>query len=371
MSQPVHIGFLKIITSIGSWKIKTIKLMDYIFGTLIAFVIIPRKKTSPPKIINKILIIRPGGVGDAIFLLPILKSLKQQYPSLTIDILCESRNIEGFISQQDCYNRLFCYNHFNELKTILRQSYDIVVDTEQWHFFSALVSFFINTQYRIGFNTRPLRSKLFEETHAYSHDRYELENFKILFGNLISQSIPNSIDHCFSLNENVKRWAQTKIPENVVSLFLGGSISLRRFTKQQTLDIINALLKRNFSVALLGGKDVEKAAAIIQQDANHSSIYNFSGKVSLEESAALIQRSRLFIGTDSGLMHVACAVGTQVIGIFGPGNIKKWGPRGKQDTIINLNISDSPYTFFGYTNIPSDKNCFRELKVETILKTIQ
>ncbi len=372
MSQPVHIGFLKIITSIGGWKLKTIKLLDYFLGSLIAFLIVPRKKISFPSSIKKILIIRPGGIGDAIFLLPILKSLKQQLPDVTVDILCETRNVQSFISQKDYYNRLFCYNHFNEFKIVFCHTYDIVIDTEQWHFFSGLVAFFCKTTYRIGFNTRPLRSKLFEECHSYRQDSYELDNFKNLFEKLLKSPAPNTIDNSFIVSAHTKQWAQTNIPENSISLFLGASIALRRLNKKQCLEIILMCLKKNVAIALLGGKDIQTSAEDIQKTINHPSVYNFAGKLSLEESAGIIQRSKLFIGPDSGLMHLACAVGTPVLGIFGPGNVKKWGPKGDKHHIISLKLSCSPCTLFGYTNpiCHNQYQCMREIKMEEILNVI-
>ena len=90
------------------------------------------------------------------------------------------------------------------------------------------------------------------------------------------------------------------------------------------------------------------------------------------ESAALIKKSKLFVGPDSGLMHLACAVGTPVIGIFGPGNLKKWEPIGKNHSVITENVECSPCTLFGYT-IPTCQgsfHCMRNIKLEKIFSAI-
>jgi len=101
---------------------------------------------------------------------------------------------------------------------------------------------------------------------------------------------------------------------------------------------------------------------------NDNRILNYVGKIPLEKSAALIKQSKLFIGPDSGLMHLACAVGTPVIAIFGPGNLQKWRPLGERHAIITENMECSPCTQFGYT-VPTCKKsfqCMRNLNLDKI-----
>ena len=79
------------------------------------------------------------------------------------------------------------------------------------------------------------------------------------------------------------------------------------------------------------------------------------------QSATLIQQSSLFIGPDSGLMHLACAVDVPVIAIFGPGNLAKWGPKGEKHKVITENVPCAPCTRFGYT-VPTCKGSYHCMK---------
>jgi hypothetical protein len=82
-------------------------------------------------------------------------------------ILCERRNMEVFqLAARHC-RRIFCYDRWPELFWVLREKYDIVIDTEQWHYFSSLVARLSNGQVKVGFATRPLRGKLFHVKKAY------------------------------------------------------------------------------------------------------------------------------------------------------------------------------------------------------------
>ena len=91
------IGVRQIILSIGSWRIKFLKLMDHIGGFACAALLPSAKKNSilPDRDV-RLLIIRPGGIGDAIFLIPFLQHLRQQKNIRSLHILCEKRNKEVF-----------------------------------------------------------------------------------------------------------------------------------------------------------------------------------------------------------------------------------------------------------------------------------
>ncbi|MDE2515599.1 MAG: glycosyltransferase family 9 protein, partial [Rhodospirillales bacterium] len=53
------------------------------------------------------------------------------------------------------------------------------------------------------------------------------------------------------------------------------------------------------------------------------------GRLSLPQAAACLSRARLFVGNDSGLMHLAAAAGTPTLGLFGPTNAAEYAPSGR------------------------------------------
>ena len=78
---------------------------------------------------------------------------------------------------------------------------------------------------------------------------------------------------------------------------------------------------------VLGGPDeVEIAARLERLVGDGERLVNLAGLTTIHESAALIERCDLFLGNDSGPMHVATAVGTPVVAVFGPSNSRAWGP---------------------------------------------
>jgi len=369
------IGFIDIIRSEGTFNLKFLKMLDFIVGGSWAFFLFSKKKCPLPTqdAIKSILIIRPGGMGDAIFLLPILHELRKKCPNLKIDILCEKRNRDIFSSQKNLCHNIYLYTKQKQLSQVLKNPYDVVIDTEQWHYLSSLVAYFIKAKCSIGFATRRLRKKLFTVAIEFSQDSYELENFKRLF-EPISPSVTKieSIVNSFIISDELKKLSSEMIPGKAICLALGASIPLRRINKTLAIEIIKFVDSQNRHIVLLGGNDMFEIARRITKESGSKKVLNYVGQLSVLESAAIIQQSQLFIGPDSGLMHLACAVGTPVIAIFGPGNQQKWGPKGAEHSIVSEKVSCSPCTLFGYTIIRC-KNfypCLQKIEHNSILKVI-
>ncbi|MFL5733623.1 MAG: glycosyltransferase family 9 protein [Chloroflexia bacterium] len=81
------------------------------------------------------------------------------------------------------------------------------------------------------------------------------------------------------------------------------------------------------TVVVLGGPDeVEIASELERIVGSGERLLNLAGCTTVHETAALIERCDLFVGNDSGPMHIAAAVGTPVVAVFGPSNQGAWGP---------------------------------------------
>ncbi len=367
----MRLGIKNIIISQAGIRIKLIKLLDIIFGAIVSsFLPVLEEKKIFIDEIKRILIIRPGGIGDAVFVLPFLRSLKKQSPGIDIHILCEKRNQEVFSSQKDLNLSVFGYDYGLGLFSIFQKQYDVVVDTEQWHYFSAIVSYFTKTKYRIGFGTRILRKKLFHYKTKYKNDIYELDNFRELFRPVLRDDLLDSkLKGSFIVFEK----NQKKILQNYVTLSVRGSIPARQLLNSQIKVIINFFLKKNFEVVLLGACADKVAFNKIEKNFEHFKLHNFFGKTSLVEAADIISSSKIFIGTDSGLLHIATALGTSTVSVFGSGNSKKWAHENENNIVLKKEVKCSPCTYFGYT-IPTCRGkymCMQNITSQEILGCLE
>lgn len=104
-----------------------------------------------------------------------------------------------------------------------------------------------------------------------------------------------------------------------------GAYSLaRRWPANRFAAVADTLIeRRNAEIVLVGGTNdnVDLVAAAMRHRAR-----NLSGRTNLMTLAAVLSRCALFIGNDSGVMHLATATGIPIVAIFGPSNIRAWGP---------------------------------------------
>ena len=156
-------------------NIRLMKQLDLVIGRLAAaFIPVPlRKDLFFP--LTSILLIRPGGIGDAVLLAPVITSLKNKYPSLKITVLAEQRN-SGVFALIPTVDTLLCYDRPRELLHALQCNYDVVIDSEQSHRLSAVVARFASAPVKIGFNTNE-RRRMFTHQIPYLQDDYEAISF--------------------------------------------------------------------------------------------------------------------------------------------------------------------------------------------------
>ncbi len=94
--------------------------------------------------------------------------------------------------------------------------------------------------------------------------------------------------------------------------------------------LCDALATKGLPIVMTSAPDANEKALIAEvraaRDKGAAMAFDFSGQLSLKEIAALTARARLFVGVDSAPMHMAAAMCTPVVGIFGPSGDREWGP---------------------------------------------
>lgn len=91
--------------------------------------------------------------------------------------------------------------------------------------------------------------------------------------------------------------------------------------------LIDLLVAEGLPIVLTAAPDAREAALIAAIKARTgAAVHDFSGRLSLRELAALTARARLFVGVDSAPMHIAAAMGTPTVALFGPSGDQEWGP---------------------------------------------
>lgn len=344
-----------------------LKQADRFAGRLIAALLprpVPREMRDPPR---SILIIRPGGIGDAVLLIPAVRALRACFPEVFIDILAERRNAGAFTLCSDVHS-IRRYDVPFEFLATLRSRYDVVIDTEQWHRFSAVLTRGLRSPVSIGFATNE-RRRLFTHPITYSQDDYESESFMHLLapfdieegrGGAFLEVLPREADAV----------AHILLPlggRPFVALFPGASIAERRWGPERFRSLAGGLARRGVGVVVVGG-EAERAEGHAVVASGGLSLCGMTG---LAGTAAVIARSSVLVSGDSGILHIAVGLGIPTISLFGPGRAKKWAPRGDNHIVINKELPCSPCTTFGYTpKCPVNARCMAEITVDEVEQAV-
>ncbi len=351
-------------------KVKSLKYLDRFVGRLaVRFCLLTsmRRKSNSS---NSYLLIRPGGIGDAALLIPIIKTIKETHPQALVDVLAEQRNFQTFFLSA-YVNRILLYTKLKDLLTISRKNYDVVIDTEQWHRLSAVVARFVKAKVLIGFSSND-RGNIFDHPISYSHYDYELDSFSRLLEPLkLTKPISFSPPYLDVPNVAIEKGRELLghfSGKPFVALFPGASILERRWGGDKFRRVAEMLFSRDIPVVVVGGKeeavDGEKIISGIQG-------LNLAGQTSLAETAAVIADSSLLVSGDSGILHVGVGLGKPTVSLFGPGIVPKWAPRGEKHIVINKNLPCSPCTKFGYTpKCPINALCMSEISVDEVTAAV-
>lgn len=343
-----------------------LKGVDALLGAAGVYCLPQASVKKPASEFNRILLIRPGGIGDAVLLAPAIRLIKTIYPDCQLTILAEHRNA-GVFALIPGVKRLYCYDTPSEFIQTLRNNYDVVIDTEQWHRLSAVVARFIRAPIKIGFATNE-RRRMFTHTVPYSHDDYEAESFLHLLEPLKLVPPADWGNPFLIVPENTKNRVNTLLEpfqgKPYFAIFPGASIVERRWGRERFRMVAEGLQQHGYGIAVIG-------AAEDSSDAGHITVaggLNLAGRTSLAETAAVLARSALLVSGDSGVLHIAVGLGVPTVSLFGPGRALKWAPLGNQHIVINKQLPCSPCTTFGTTPpCPYDARCMKEITVEEVV----
>jgi lipopolysaccharide heptosyltransferase II len=352
-----------------SLKIKLLKLLDRSVGPLLVNVanMVPARGGACA---NKMLVMRPGGMGDAVLLLPVIHELKRQQPDLTITMLAEQRNAEIF--RHGCgIDRVLCYDRPRELLQLFRNRYDIIVDTEQSHRLSAVIARTLGAPVRIGFASNDRRG-LFSQGISYDGEAFERLNFERLFVPLGYNASADGVARAFEIPTDAAKRTDALldgcVPSGFVAVFPGASVPEKEWGTDNFAVLGERLYAQGLPIVVVGGRTEVSASSTIAARCHG---LNLAGRTSLAETAAVLGRASVVVSGDSGLLHLAALLQVPTVALFGPSDPRKWAPRGPHHRLVYKGQSCSPCSVFA--NIPQCKfalKCMAQISVEEVFSAV-
>ena len=290
-----------------------------------------------------ILAINFGGIGDEIFFLPTLISLKKEFPNAKITLALEPRS-KSVKDLTDVIDDLFLIdvkgkNKYTELLKLVflarKNHFDMVISSGGNKLISILLTL-TGIKKRYGYNTGKLSKLLLTEAVSLNKNQYACAMYHDL--------ITPITNHKTELPEiNVP--AQEKIPNSVlihpgVSKMSVQKGMIKTISAEIWAETVDLLLEKGKHVILAGGPDDNEVIETIRNKTKNKNFEDFNGKTkSLKDLAVLIGKAEQFICSDSAPLHVAVAMKTKTYVIFGPTDDKKLIPQ--SDIVTPIKAKDN------------------------------
>jgi heptosyltransferase-2 len=341
---------------------------------------------------NRILIIAPNWIGDAVMSQPLLANLKTIYPQSQIDVLASPWVAPIYRACTEVNQVIEAGLAHKQLQWGLRRQLAKQLEANQYEacfvlpnsFKSALIPWIANIPFRIGYRGE-MRFGLINLAleNPSKVNRPPMANHYLALSNALDHS--HGIDTSYPVDPKLN--ISTVAKQSVSAKLQAASIKEKSIyvlcpgaeygtTKRWPTEHFATLAKKLISngpdacVILLGSKgDHALGEEITALAANVSQIHNWCGETSLDEAIALIGMSKALVSNDSGLMHIGAALKVPQVAIFGSSDPHHTPPLSDKAKVIWLNLPCSPCH---KRECPlRHLKCLRDISPENVLSIIQ
>ena len=307
--------------------------------------------------VRKILIIQLGDIGDVVWAIPAFWAVKNAFPQAEVSVLTRRPNGDLLLDDSHIGNvfqvdRRSVFKGLQLVKSIRREKFDLLFDLRADDR-GAYISLLSGAKMRAALYYREIdwRNRMF--THLANPPQTEErvlgaaeQSLKILrsFGIQETTSTPQLSISTATRNKAIELLASEKIvsEKGFVTVNPFSRWSYKEWGIDKWRQIISFVWQEYKTPVLILGSEEERKRANELIFADSSSAYNLAGKTTLREMAGVLQRSRLHIGVDSAAPHIAAAVGTPTLTIYGPSDWRDWAPPGEKNQVVLPEMDCSP-----------------------------
>jgi lipopolysaccharide heptosyltransferase I len=335
-------------------------------------------------VFHRILLIKLSSVGDVVHAVPVLAGLRRRFPEARID----------WLIRPDCADLVRCHpalsgvvpfprraagpwDHGEQLlesvRAVRRARYDLVVDLHG-QLRSGLYALASRAPVRLGY-AGWREGACFAYTHRVAEptrERHAIERY-LWFGERLGFP-PGEPELALRLPPETDAAAEQLLASRGLlgrglAILAPGTVwQTKRWGAAGFAAVIRHLAAQGLVVLLAGAaRDRPQAAAVA---ALCPEAVDLTGETSVGLLAALIARARLCVTNDSGPMHIAVALGTPVVSVFGPTNPVRTGPYRHPESVVRSGIACSPCYIRTLRRCPNGHRCLAELPPAPVIAAV-
>jgi len=307
---------------------------------------------------KRILVMRLDRLGDVILSTPVLEALRQRYPHAFIAMMVRAAN-QDILHGNPYLNEVIVYEkegtHHSVWGTIRfarrlrRYAFDTAIvlhpsNRSHW------IPWLAHIPVRIGYHRKRSSWLL---THRLPHRKQEGAKPEMVYTLELLEPlgiVPNpALRPHISLQPRAVKYTETLLTEagissgdRLVAIHPSASCVSRRWMPDRFAQVADRLITEQGIRICIVAAEADASYAHAMRDAMRQPVLDLTGRLSVAELAALLHRCRLLISNDTGPVHVAAAMGTPVVDIFGRNqrglSPLRWGPMGEGHIVLHKEV---------------------------------
>jgi len=339
---------------------------------------------------ERILIIKLRYIGDVLLATPVIRNLRWHFPRAHLAMVVNA-GTEVILRHNRCVDEVLAIDRgsakswnpirrfrapLGHIQWVRARRFDCVIDLTDGDR-SALLAFASGARTRVGFRGEGRwRKRLY--THLVTADwgkghnvEYQLEALRAM--GLEVQSGEPELPLAPEDEVQAAAWlARQGVREDTPFLAVhpGARWWFKQWPAEKWADLANRVQTEDgLPVIFLGGDQEGEFLGRIRAEMR-TAFRGGAGQLEVLEMGAVLRRARAFVGNDNGPMHMAAALGTPVVALFGPSDPRQWGPRGTGHRVIHKGA--------GYCKpcihprcVRGKKNCLRMISVEEVAEAVR
>ena len=339
-----------------------------------------------------ILIVKLSAIGDVIHTLPALNAIRKQYPDAHITWLVEEA-AHSLIKGHEALDRILvskrkhwikglwsksCLNNIKEafcfIKELRDTRYDLIFDFQAL-LKSGVLIWLAKGKRKIGFNKG---MEHMEHSYIFLNERIppvDMDNHALLRSMMLLDAIgipADEIEYNLPLFEQNYSKANDLLTQHdvkeyklLIAINPVAKWETKLWSNEKFAKLADMLVEQYDAKIVFTGGDKDRSLIADVVSGMQGRSFNLAGETSLKMLAALYEKSDLLVSTDTGPMHIAAAVGTPVVALFGPTAPWRTGPFGHGHQIVRAGLECSPC----FKRQCKTMECMKQLSVEQVFAT--
>ncbi|MAB81036.1 MAG: lipopolysaccharide heptosyltransferase II [Planctomycetes bacterium] len=297
---------------------------------------------------RRVLVVRLGAIGDVVNALVFATAIKREKPDTHIGWVVHPL-VRPLVEGHPSVDHVHLWKRGGGLRELRRlvgevrgERYDLAVDLQRIQK-SALLARFSGARRRLGYDRRRAKefSWLWSSERIQSGDpiAHMVEHYLEFARHLgVGRAEREGDLHHLPAEPAAERWAEQRVGAfgaEPILLNLGATKPSNRWAPERWGELATCLSRESdIPLALVGGPNDRESADRALSKCRAAAVHDLVGKTDLPQLIALARRTRLFVTGDSGPMHIAAALGTPVVALFGAAEPRRTGPWGEGHRIV-------------------------------------